>query len=324
VPLVLPLVALDVLALVLWTVAVALAIALIIRKIGAVFAPVPVVGGYISGALGDVATAIANAAGSLESGIDSLMGAAWHALASYMDRLWHHIEAEAALSAQQAELLGGFLYRHLGIQAAVRSLEQDYRGIEHGVKDLTREWHGLEAEVRKLAHDLTHGIGDDVLPRLKQLDREVTKIDDVVLPKIRAEVAGAEADIAGLRKWIADNFPAIGTAALTTAIAWALSQLGLGGLRCSSLTNMLGKRGCGLWKDLEGLLGLFADTVLLTNVCDLLPVLETAVSDVATPIVVTLTDVGAGLCSGGIGAPPALTVPALSLPATVSDALNLP
>ena len=155
-------------------------------------------------------------------------------------------------------------------------------------------------------------------------EREIDHLGDVVIPGIRDIARGAETDVSALRKWIADNIPLVGTTALVTAIAWALGQIGLGGLRCNSLLNSLNKRGCGLWSGLEDLLGLFVDVAIFTNVCAVMDFLSPFVSEVAGPVVTALTDIGAELCKGSIGAPPDLAVPNLSLPANPGVTLNLP
>lgn len=320
----LPLVELGALALVLWAVAMALAAALLMQKIGSVLGGLPAIGGAIQSAMNKVAQEITNAAGTLENGIDSLIGASWHALAGFTNTLWHEIEAHSGIIAQYGGMLGKLIDFALHVKALATHAA---RNLEHGlarVGQLARTIEHLAHRVKALEHDWAHGIGDDVLPRIKSLERKITHVTHDVIPAVESAEEALARDVTALGEYIRTNFLSTTTDAITAAVALGLAALGLGGLRCSTLTNMLGKRACGLWSDLEGLLGLFADTILLTNICELLPVLETAVSDVADPLVVTLADVGAGLCSGGIGAPPALSVPALSLPANPGFSLNLP
>jgi hypothetical protein len=119
VPIVLPLLALDVLVLVLWTIAAALAIALIMRKVGDVFRYVPIVGDAIAGAVDSVAQVISNAAGSLEHGADKLAGAAWHQLARYMDHLWAQLVSHSHLYVEITQELLRHAYALTRLRALV-------------------------------------------------------------------------------------------------------------------------------------------------------------------------------------------------------------
>jgi hypothetical protein len=324
VPIVVPLVALDVLVLVLWTIAAALAIALIMKEIGKVFSGIPVVGGAIAGAVNAVAQAVTWAVGKIETGIDKLIGAAWHLLAHYMDVLWHQIEGQASLLTQFAQMILNLTHAHALLRALVHRAVGTAQAILPRVKSLEREWHGIEHRVKVLERDIAKGIGHDLRIQVKALEREVTTIESKVIPKVESAEQALARDISALGDYIRSNFVSTATDAITAAVAVALGAMGLSGLRCNSLLNSLKNRGCGFWNGLEDLLGLFVDTLLLTNVCELLPILETVVSDVADPLVIALTDIGAGLCSGGIGAAPPLKVPALSLPANPGLTLNLP
>jgi phage-related protein len=324
VPVVLPLVELGILALVLWVVATALAIALIMDKLSAVLDGVPWIGGKLSGAVKSMAQIITNAAGTLESGIDKLIGASWHLLARYMDKLWHHIESQAAITARVAEHVGNLIYNHSGLSALVHRLAKAYHGIEHGIKTLTREYHGIERRVHALEKRIGKGIGHDLRAHLKALERRLGKVETQVIPAVESAETALANDISALGEYVRSNFVSVATDAVTAAVVVALGALGLGGLRCNSLLNSLKNRGCGLWNGLEDLLGLFVDVAIFTNVCAVLDFLSPFVSDVAGPIVTALTDIGAGLCAGSIGPPPELPVPALHLPASPGATLHLP
>lgn len=74
---------------------------------------------------------------------------------------------------------------------------------------------------------------------------------------------------------------------------------------------------------LDDLLGLIADVWIVENVCTLIPLLSSAASDVAVPIVDALTVAGAGLCKG-VRKPGALQGPTATLPAAVPVKFALP
>lgn len=136
-----------------------------------------------------------------------------------------------------------------------------------------------KAASRAAAHANAHaGQVGHSLDRYKAISnpalRHATHAVDVTLPRDIARVRSREEalsrDQAKLRErttslengatktweWIRTH-PLTGvTAAFAGAVAIALSRLGLGNLRCSNFTNMLGKWGCGLGTLLDRLLGL--------------------------------------------------------------------
>jgi ElaB/YqjD/DUF883 family membrane-anchored ribosome-binding protein len=170
----------------------------------------------------------------------------------------------------------------------------------------------------------THSVAQGVYPRLRALEHDVTKTIPKELKRTREIAKAAEAEAAKAWDLVKTHPWEVATAAFAGAVAIALDTLGATGIKCNAFRNLFGNRGCGLWNGLEEMLGLLVDTALLLNICNLIGPLEAVVSDVATPVVVTLTDIGAGLCSGGIGAPDNLAVPHLSLPTNPGYTLNLP
>jgi uncharacterized protein (UPF0335 family) len=296
VPIVLPLVALDVLVLVLWTIAIALAIALVMRKVGDVFRPIPVVGGHIAGAVDSVAQVISNAAGSLEHGADRLAGAAWHQLARYMDHLWTQLVAHSGAFVQMAQEL----LRHAHALARLRALVHKAVGQAEAfiprVKTLEREWHGIEHRVKALERDLATGIGHDLRIEVKALDREVTGLEHKVIPSIRAAENALAHDISALGEYIRSHFLSSATDAITAAVAVGLAALGLAGLRCSNFRSLLSRFGCGLGTLLNDLLGLVIAGIFLEGVCEFLPLIEGAFGAVVGPITHLLNEVPLGAC----------------------------
>lgn len=263
-PIVAPLVELGVLALVLWAVASALAVALLMRYIGDVFRRIPVVGGYIAGAADSVAQAISYAAGKLEHGVDRLIGASWHLLARYMDHLWHHLEGQAGFLVHMAETALGLTHAHVHLKSIVHKAVGAVGHVVPRVKRLEKEWHGIEHRVRELARELHKGIGHDLRIHVKALERALGRVEHRVIPNIRSIAQGAEHEVTSLRKWVKDHALIAGTAAFAGSVAWALSRLGLGWLRCSTNPFNNNKRACALWGDLAGLLGLVT-TVLIAE-----------------------------------------------------------
>lgn len=285
---------------------------------------IPVIGGKLASPLEGIAQAVSNALGAAEGRIDQALGASMHAMARLTEWTWREFKAHSGVIAAIASITANLATGYHALKSLIHHTAHGIAGVLPRVKTLEKEWHGIEHRVGRIEREIGKGIGHDLRIQVKALEGEVAKVEDKIIPNIRSIAQGAEADVTALRKWVSDHALVAGTTAFAGAVAWAIGRLGLGGLRCSGLLNSLNKRGCGFWNGLEDLLGLFVDTLLLTNVCTLVPVLESAVSAVADPLVIALTDVGAGLCSGGIGPSPALAVPPLSLPASPGFTLNLP
>jgi hypothetical protein len=314
VPWALPLVGLDVLVVVLWTIAAALAIALIMTKIGNAISAVPVIGGPIGGAVKSIARAVTNACGALMGGIEQLVGAGLHLLARYVDKYFQQFVVHASLIGHLARIVGGELYRVSGLHAIVHRLSRAVHVVLHRFVVIGREVFHLQRLVKRLEHDISKGIGDDVLPRLKSLDRELARVEHKVIPAIESDVTAVEHEVGALRRWIANTIPIPGTAAFTAAIAVALGLLGLGGLRCNSLRNALGRRGCGLWQGLEDLLGLLADVVIVTDLCALLPELERLFAFFEAPLVELIASAADAVCARPSAGWVELEAPPLELP----------
>lgn len=123
--------------------------------------------------------------------------------------------------------------------------------------------------------------------------------------------------VRGLRKRLA-------AAAIGGAAIYALGRIGAGWLKCSNWQK-IGRQGCRMPGHLlDDLLALVTDFFVLTNICAVIPWLEAGFSEVAEPLIGTLTRAGAGLCRGSAGPPETLPEPALYLPAGVSASVYLP
>ena len=295
-PLVAPLVGLGVYTLVLFVIALALLIAVIMGYIAGVLSGLPWPIDKLAGPVSSLAQGISHVCGVALGKVDSLAGAAWHAMARYLDKTWEQMEAQAHLAWTQTEILAGHIYDVTGLRAAVKSITHSFRGIEHGVKDLEHWALREERRIKRLEHALFHGIGEDVLPRLKTLEHEYEHIQNKELTAIRREWATTEGELTALQKWITANIPLVGTDAFVAAITATLGALGLGALSCRNFKNLLGKFGCGLGTLLNDLLGLVIAGLVLESVCEFLPYFEDAFGAVVGPITHLLTEVPLGDC----------------------------
>ena len=308
------LIELGTLALVLLCLALALLIVAIMRKVGDIFRVVPVVGGYIAGAVESVAQAITGVLGAAISGVDAAMGASWHLLARFMDSLWKQIEGQALGYLQLAELVAKLVYAHSGIRALVHAIERTIHGIEHGVKTLEREWHGIEARVKQLEHAVTKGIGHDLHIGLRDLTKEVKGIEHTVTTDIPKAIDYAEGQTTALGRFIG-AIPGVNYAEWAAGIVASVIGLDiLNSLRCPSFLKSAKSRGCGLWNGIEDVLGLLFDVAIIASICDVLPWLSRGVDEVGLGLVQTIHAAGISACSHNYPPPPPMPHVALTSP----------
>ena len=279
-PIVAPLVALDVLVLCLWAIAVALAIAVVMKHVGKVLGGIPAIGGALSGAMNAVAQVITNAAGTLEKGVDHLIGAAWHQLARYTDKLWSELVAHSTALVQLAQLVGHLVHSVHGLRAIVRALEHAGHGVTAAVKTLEREYKGIEHRVRVLERDIAAGIGHDLRIRIKALERWEKSAEHTIDTTIPNAIAGVEGDVTALKDWLGakinTNFRDWTVGVLLTALA----AIGLSGLvsKCNPLRRQSDP--CAWWNGLDSLLGLATATLLALEFETLIKEMQTLEHDV--------------------------------------------
>lgn len=218
----------------------------------------PWIGGAIAGLLHTAEQAVANACGSIEDGCDRLIGASWHLLARQMDRLWHVITDTPAALLQLARIIGGHVYSVSGLRALVHFLAHLEHATAARIRPLVRRLDHLLHHVRALEHDIAKGIGEDVLPRIRSLDRELHRVTTKTIPRVEHEAQAAAADVTALGEYVRTHYLSNTEADIAAAVAVGLAALGLGGLRCDSNPLKNNPNACGLWSDLSALLGLAA------------------------------------------------------------------
>jgi hypothetical protein len=144
----------------------------------------------------------------------------------------------------------------------------------------------------------------------------VTLAPGLAIPRVWHGIDELRAKLGRIEKRLTKTEALFGATALAAAMA---NVLGIPNPRClrKGPLGRVARHLCGLPTHfLNDLLGLLADFFILENVCTVLPWIETAASDIGTPLVEVLTEVGAGLCRGS-QAPGALRGPAPSIPALI-------
>jgi len=218
---------------------------------------VPYLGGAIHNALRGMEQAIDNALGSIYHGLDSQLGSALHHLAQLIEWTWRILGRVTVLGFTLSQIVAELVSEAHWTRNHVRDLFTSHTHADHRIRRLTRELHGIERQVKRLENDYSRGIGEDVLPRIKTLEREEANIRDVQLPAAIAAQRDTDSALSNLYEWAKGKAELLGIGTFAAAVGVALGTLGLDWLRCRNVGNA-GRRLCGLGTDL-------LDALLLTT-----------------------------------------------------------
>lgn len=300
---------------------------------------IPWLGKKFDHGLDSVKTRVINYLGYAAGKLDHGIATSWHGLAQVFEELGNEIAWQAAALAA----LAFYVTKTIGAAAIGPRIKITMREQTHARQTLKKVQAQTSAVTRAVAHPrsgpigaaihvATRSVAADVaglrnwtLPRVKTLEREVGVAIPHTIEGLRARTRAVErrVEVATSRlRGLTRATAGIGAAAL---VATALGRLGAGWIRCSNW-NKLGRGICRAPAHLiDDLLALATDFFVLTNICTILPWLETAASDIAGPLIGTLGRVGAGVCRSASGPDAALVTPALHLPAaTGAPTLHLP
>ncbi len=276
----------------------------------------PIIGGWISNKATIAEQAISHALGEAFSGIDSFIGGCLHTLANFADGIWGGIRRHANLILALAGPVSTLWYAYAGIKDLVHRLTRTNAHADTRLKAVQQELVRLEHREKALRRELEKGIGEDVLPRIKSLDREIAKIRTQTIPAIRAADAQAESAISNLYDWAKGKAALLGVGTFAYAVAATIGLDLWKGLRCSSLLGSLNKRGCGLWQGLEDVLGLLIDGLVFLDLCHVIPLIEGVFAEFEAPLVDLVSAAANAACAQPPSGWVTLSAPPLSLPST--------
>lgn len=239
---------------------------------------IPFIGKVLERPLVDIEHKIVGFMSGAANAVDDKIGAAFHQLARLVDWLGHELAAHANILATLATLTFGSTAVD-AVRHAIRAVRAQLHSHEHAIRDTHRH-------LRTVDKRIAHGIGEDVLPRLRAAEREVGHVIAHDLPAIRAREKALEHGGANLWKWVRTHPLALGSTAFAGAVAYALSRIGAGWVRCSNVRRA-GRNVCGM--DATLLESLLADTLLVVGTLSLVEfaeemqgVTETAVRPITT------------------------------------------
>ena len=181
---------------------------------------------------------------------DAEFGASLHECARLVDWVGREIRSHANLLAT----LGSYMLGFAPIAHVIQLLRPFYSRL-HALEKATT--HAI-SHVLDLEHRTARGIGEDVLPRIRGLDREVGRVVAKDLRGIRAKEAELEHGAISTWKWIRSHPLAAASSAFTLAVAAALARLGVDWIRCDNAKSFFKRRGCNAWNELEALLAVGA------------------------------------------------------------------
>jgi hypothetical protein len=198
-----------------------------------------------------------------------------------------------------------------GAAGALAALLKKALHAEHQAEHAANQ--AARAATRAAGHEahVAHSVATTTANTVTHQTKVITQVIDVAsLPVPFGRT------IAQIKKRIGLLEAGVGATAVAVALA---NVLGIPNPKCLTRgpIGRVARSLCGMPSGfLNELLGLVADFFILENVCVMLPWLETAASEIGTPLVELLTTVGAGLCHGS-SAPGALQGPTPSVPALI-------
>lgn len=277
---------------------------------------IPFLGSVIEEPIHKIEQKIISMLAGLEQDIDKALAHNIHVFASLLDKLWHDLELMAATIVLLGALSTAAVFHYL-----IHPLE---RFVHASIRKVEEEIHRIERQTIKEGAKVTHVVVHNVFPRIKGAEVSVRRFFETAIRPVEETAKQAEKIAVRTEKRLKKLERNLGKTGFLVGLVAAVGQLAVDALQCTEFGNLFKNRGrCNLWKDLGSLLGLF-DLLLFASACEILDFLSPFVSEVAAPIVTALTDVGAGLCQGGIGAPPTLPEHTLYLPANPGVTLDLP
>lgn len=277
---------------------------------------IPYLGSVAEEAIGKVEQKIISELSGLEQDIDSALGHNIHRLESLVTQFLRNLEYMAVATIIIGGLLAGATATYV-----IGPLKKFVYGTIHKIEEEIRR---IERELLRNGATVVKIVQHNIFPRIRGAEVSVQKILEHFIRPIRETAHEAEKIAVRTEKELKPLRRAVSKTGFLLALAGAIGQISVDAIKCTELGNLFKNRGgCSLWKDLGSLLGLF-DIFLFANACAILEFLSPFVSDVAAPIVVALTDVGAGLCKGGVGAPGLLQGQKPDIPGVYTGTPGLP
>lgn len=197
---------------------------------------IPYAGRVLRAPVHKIEQKVSHALGRAERGIDRRMGTAFHRLAHIVRHMVTEIEEQAKLLLGITLLLDSFLsFKHFRklLRLAFAPL---WKAIKHDAHIIARTLH--------LEHATRTTITRKVIPRVKGAEAVGAAAIGIALPRARLRERNQDLALARLWRWARRHSNRLSATAALGIVAWALSRLHLGALRCSTNRRIL-KSLCG-------------------------------------------------------------------------------
>lgn len=307
----------------------------IVRKVAG---RLPLIGRLFAAGADYVERKIVDSLSDAINGTEGVIGAFWHAAGNLLASIGHELYGLAVALDRFGAYIHGVV-RPWVIRTTVG-------GLTHGLKWLRHELTSTTTQVYRITKVVTHpertAIGAAVRTITRPLAGELAHLERWT----RARIAGAEAAIEGVLQpeidWLRSRTGSLerfyerlwkqvrkldrltAASVFAGAVAIALARLGFGWLACRNWKRV-GRSVCRMPTHLlDDALSLLTDFVVLSSICQVIPLLETGFADVASPLIDALTVAGSALRCGGGLENETLAVPALHLPPVAGLTLHLP
>lgn len=198
---------------------------------------IPYAGRLVSHNLHKIEQKISHMLGTAERKLDGYVALTWHTLAHVVTWMGQEIKGAAETSWHLAQQAKAFVHRgemHRAIRGSTAPLKARQ-------STLRRDQHNLASEQRALHKSVAEG----VYPRLKVAENATTRTIPRSVANARAEAKAAENAAIASYKYIVRHRRSVIAGAFTGAVAWALTRLGGGWIRCANWRK-IGKAVCRL------------------------------------------------------------------------------
>lgn len=273
---------------------------------GSALGKLPIVGGWINSGLHSIEKKVTGIMADGVAAVEAEVGATWHQLGRLVDWIGRELRSHSNLIYTLAAVMLGQEWA-----GALRHAIADLRTHSNDVAAITR------AQIVRIIHAeerLRHGIGHDVLPHLRSLDRALDRVRGHDIPALRARARALEDGAIDTFRWIRAHPRALATSAFVGAVAFALQRLGGTWIRCRNW-NRIGKTVCGIpFNAIEDVLAASVVGFAVTDLCTFASLAQSAAA-AFEPELMALVDVEDALVGcRGASAPPDLSIGRLSLP----------
>lgn len=234
---------------------------------------IPFAGKVVAHSLHKVEQKISHMLGTAERKLDGWVALTWHTLAHVVAMVGQEIQGAAETTWRLAQQAKAFVHR--------REVTHEIRGAVKPVKaqqsTMRHDLHNLSSEQRALHKSVAQG----VYPRLKAgevYDRTVAR---PAIRTARAEAKAAEDQAIATYKWLVKHRLSVLTGVFTGAVAFALSRLGGGWIRCANWRK-IGKTVCRMpMSEIDNLLGLLALAFALASLREIAAFAESVTEEAA-------------------------------------------